>query len=557
MRANGEIYCRTTLTTQPNTTYGRFSKLLDLAESYAQAGDFRTGFGLAQVAARYAFPGTVGLFASPRLEKLLMFLGAQLPSRDVSSHSRNTDGPKDVLHILSYGRPVGGDSRFAWRWMQEDRSNRHFVVLTTQSEVRDLYDVPHILRQAAEDSGGWLKCLSAPASQPEERVLELRKLCQEMDIAILHLFPYDILPTVALSHGCDSTKTLFINHCDHTFWSGASIAHHIAHLRTQNTQFLTQRRKLRMNCSSLLPIPLNHVETDGPSAEQAKRMLGYTPNTTVLVTIASPFKYESGRVRFLDLVEPIVRRFSNTVLIAVGPRAEGTWKTASVETGGRIVPLGTQWDNELIYRAADIYLDSVPFSSITSLLEAGVRGIPLLGLKYPADDDLFLLGAGAPGLERAMLFANDPTEYQTLLTRLVEDAAYRRTQGHRVKEEILSTHTGAGWLEFRQTMYSALDDTNIRGCLSDDDEKAEHTELTHALQQLYPKLNIRRLLANHLGHLPFATRVAITWRLYMIGFDLCVLNLLPSPISAKVRYLGSRAKYHWQYATRKLGNATT
>jgi hypothetical protein len=372
-----------------------------------------------------------------------------------------------------------------------------------------------------------------------------------MDIAVLHLFPYDIVPIVALARGCDSVKTLFINHSDHTFWLGGGVAHQIAHLRKQKDDFLTDRRRLRPDRASLLPIPLSHVE-NRISAEQAKRALGYDEDVTVLLTIASPFKYHSpGVISFLDLVEPVIARSPRTILIAVGPRPDGAWKQASLNTGGRIVPLGTKWDNELLYCAADVYLDSVPFSSITSLLEAGARGIPLLGLQPPSDE-IDLLGAGAPGLEQAMLFAADPANYQTTLSRILEDPLYRRAHGDNVKHKIASTHIGHHWLRFLTDVYLKIDATGERGCLSDDEENAEYTPLAASLEQLYPALNIRRLLANHLGQLPFATRVSLTWQLYKFGLDLCFLNFLPSQASQLVRRIGSRAKYYKQHISSRL-----
>ncbi len=102
--------------------HDRFCRLLTLAEERAAAGDYPAAIGLAQVAARYTFPGNVGLFGSSRFERLLLELGKRIPSAPPREAGRRDGGPRNVLHILSYGRPVGGDSRCAWRWMQEDHT---------------------------------------------------------------------------------------------------------------------------------------------------------------------------------------------------------------------------------------------------------------------------------------------------------------------------------------------------------------------------------------------------------------------------------------------------
>jgi hypothetical protein len=278
------------------------------------------------------------------------------------------------------------------------------------------------------------------------------------------------------------------------------------------------------------------------STKHAKRLLGYEPSSIVVLTIASPFKYQSpGSVSFLELVEPVLSAHPQAVLIAVGPCSDGAWQKASRNTDGRILPLGTRWDNELLYCAADIYLDSVPFSSITSLLEAGAHGIPLLGLGAP-DAERQLLCAGAPGLEGSMLLGEDCNNYQEILSRLITDAQYRMTQGNCAKEQIEGNHTGGNWLAFLNVLYERLEASEGRGCLSDDDVASEWTPLTAALDQLYPPLNINRVLLNHLGHLPFATRLNLSMRLSALGFNLAFLNLLPFSASTLVRSRGRRAK---------------
>ena len=297
------------------------------------------------------------------------------------------------MHVLSYAQPIGGDSRFAWRWIQEDHNNRHCVAITSQADLDGKYAVPEVLRQSAENTGGFVRTLSAPTAKPLEQALELRALCQEMDFVILHLYPYDIVPVIALAARCDSVKTLFVNHADHTFWIGASVAHSVVHLRRQCPNFLRERRGLYPDRASIVPIPLAYSPAS-ITQKQAKRELGYEPNVVVLLTIATPFKYSApGHIAFLDLVTPVLAEHAQAVLIAIGPDSKGSWRSAGIQTDGRIVALGKRWDNEIFYSAADIYLDSVPFSSSTSLLEAGSRGKPLLGYRPPKPE----LWATRPG----------------------------------------------------------------------------------------------------------------------------------------------------------------
>ena len=261
------------------------------------------------------------------------------------------------------------------------------------------------------------------------------------------------------------------------------------------------------------------------------------------MTIASPFKYSSpGQVGFLDLIIPILTKFPEVTLVAVGPEPKGAWDKARALTNGRIIALGTQWDNNLLYAAADIYLDSVPFSSITSVLEAGSQGVALLGYKPSAE--LSLLGPGAPGLDQVMEMASDEKTYQAALTRLIQDSAFRLESGRRVKASILAFHTGAGWLASLGEIYRKLGAISKRECLVGKNDRFQPDTLDIALTQLYRETKhfVRGLLGEYIGALSYLSRVDLTLRLWRKGFGLCRLNLLPPPSDTWIRIVGRRLK---------------
>lgn len=522
-----------------NDSYLQFCNLLALAEEYFEGGNLPGAVGLAQIAARHMFPGN-GLFVSPRLERLLLEIGKRIPTDPPRDAGNNGNYARNVLHVLTHARPIGGDSRFVWRWIRGDGSSCHSVAITAQSEVSHLYpEVPMELSEAATASGGFVRAITAPNSNPLEQARELRHLCQGMDLVVLHIFPYDIIPVLALATDCDSVKTLFVNHADHTFWIGASVAHSVVHLRQQSAQFLKSRRGLDPAQSLLLPIPLTYTPLKITRTE-AKRALGYKSDVIILLTIATPFKYSAPyQIGFLDLVIPVLDKLPQAVLVAVGPEPQGSWKSAHIRTNGRIIALGHRWDTDLLYAAADIYLDSVPFSSMTSLLEAGIHGTPLLGLK-PVDHELELLGPGAPGLDEAMELADDITSYRSLLTRLVRDTDFRHQSGLRIQERILSLHTGRGWVNALRDVYAKAEHASDRGCLTAKEDVFAIDGLNTALIQLYGSVpfSVRRLIREYLCAFPYRSRLSITLRLYLIGFDLCLLNLLPPPTDVFVHQTG-------------------
>lgn len=523
----------------------RFHAVLSLAEERLAAQEIDAAAGLAQLAATYAFPANTGQFGSPRLERLLTAIGTRISSRAPASPARPAERRRHVVHVLTYAKPIGGDSRFAWRWMELDGTSRHSAVITTQAEVAADYAVPPALTAAAAASGGAVHVLAAPPSRLIEQAGELRALCQDADVVALHLYPYDIVPILALAAGCERAKVVLVHHSDHTFWTGSGVAHLVAHLRGQSDAFLSRRRGLDARRATFLPIPI-----DKPAApmdrREAKRSLGLDPDGVMLLTIASPFKYSApGQVGLLDLVTPVIAANPRAALWAVGPSDEGAWHAAGVASNGRIRALGRRWDNDVLHAAADVYLDSVPFASITSLLEAGRHGTPLLGFRA-GGADLRLLGAGAPGLDDVMPSPDDAGVYRELLSRMIVDREFRLDCGERVRQRIHETHIGEGWLRALAGVYADLEGASEQGCLGEDGDLLEETGLDIALGQLFgpmqgPARN-RRLVGHCMAPLPYPSRLGITLRLWRHGFGLNALNLLPPPLHGAVRGMARSVK---------------
>ena len=217
---------------------------------------------------------------------------------------------------------------------------------------------------------------------------------------------------------------------------------------------------------------------------EAKRTLGYGPDVLLLLTIATPFKYcAPGETVLLDLVRPVLNEFPNAVLMAIEAKSSGDLAAAHIATNEPIVACGKRWDTDIYYAAADVYLDSVPFSSITSLLEAGSRGVPLLGYQKGILE-LELLGPGAPGLETAMEVAHDLDSYRTLLRRFISDGEFRQQCGNRVNTNTILPHGGKLDSAVRD-VYEKGEQNHERGCLMTNKDIFDTTALNVALVRLY------------------------------------------------------------------------
>jgi hypothetical protein len=203
-----------------------------------------------------------------------------------------------------------------------------------------------------------------------------------------------------------------------------------------------------------------------------------------------------------------------------------------------VLATGTRWDTEQFYSASDIYLDSVPFSSITSLLEAAIRGIPVLGF-LPGGHDSSLLGPGAPGLDGVMRLATTPDEYRSALRDLILHNEVRQKCAAPVQSLVSRLHTGDGWRDALENTYLKARSSHSRGCFARDHDVLTVSPLNSSLQSLYGQTRDRRfesrLLSRHLGPLNYISRVALSTTLVAQGFPLSLSNFLPRFLDPRMR----------------------
>jgi len=430
-------------------SFAIFQDLVTQANICLEKGRYNAAAGYAKVAANYAWHNHSGVFASPQLEQILLQIGQRITPTPFyrESTAPRIGTPKHVLHVLTQAYNTGGHTRLAWRWIQQDKERSHSIVLTSQS----LLSTPKPLRDAARGSGGKVYRLDTKIGGLLSRAKALRELAAFADQVVLHIHPHDVIPIMAFSDKQNSPPVIFMNHADHVFWIGGSISDAIAHVRETALLISCERRGIERSRCMILPLPLNYLPRT-LSKSQAKRQLGLSEDTVVLLSIGSAYKYRSlNTIPFVDVHVPILKKYKKAALLVIGPTEDGQWVAANQMTEGRIRALGERKDVAVFYQASDIYVDSFPFSGITALLEAGSYEMPSVGYYTSPESQMFR--PDDPALKNNLVSAASTEQYEANLSHLIEDENYRSDLGERTKRSIIDAHTGKGWDRFLRDLY--------------------------------------------------------------------------------------------------------
>jgi hypothetical protein len=398
----------------------------------------------AQLAADYAWFSHPGRFCDDRVEQSVGDLVRAAPPARVARREGR------VLHVLTEGFTTGGHTRLARRWIEADAGRVHSVALTRQSLAR----VPAGLAEAVGRRGGTVFDLASRAWSIRDRAEVLRRLAADHEFVVLHTHPHDVVPVLALANWADRPRVLFVNHADHVFWLGASVTDALVCLRASGALLATTRRGISADRIAIVPIPIT-----APSAEQEPRAsirsrLRLAPEDVAIVSIAGSYKFRPmGDLDYPATVATIIAADPRAQVRVIGPIGSAGWEEALRHSGERLVVSGPSPAVGDVLRAADIYLDSFPLGSLTSMLEAGRAGLPLVGLNaHPAEADV--LASNGPGLERTSLRTSTMPETVQAVLGLIEDGVGRRALGAETARAIAATNDGPAWRDALERAYA-------------------------------------------------------------------------------------------------------
>ena len=328
---------------------------------------------------------------------------------------------------------VGGHTRVVERWIAFDQDREHTVLLTDQGNLK----VPPVL---GDVSDGRLILLDGPTRV--SRVVELAGHLSDFDLVLLHINPFDAVAVAACAGTPDRPRTLLYNHGDHHFWLGLSAADVVVSARSSGEAITSSRRVRDSARSCILPIPILDARPGGGAGDRLRRELSIDEAAPVSLTMADVWKFGPvGHQPLLSLIDRLLRDEPELHHLAMGvTEASRGWGAMLEAHPDRLHLLGRHDDTLPAQDAATLYLDSYPFSSITSALEAASRGLPVLSL-YDANQGPFAMD----DVGLVPVRAADADAWMATARRWVADGDAATRAGEIAREQCRGAHGEAAW----------------------------------------------------------------------------------------------------------------
>ncbi len=422
--------------------FAAFERYLVRAQEFLTHGQLDAAAVHCAVASHIPVQNHAGIFWSPRAEKILAEIGSRLPFGLPPARANDC---RRILQVGTQMAAVGGLTKMLGQWVAADTAREHSLVLTQQRGP-----VP---QSVIDGFGGRVTYLNRSPGGFVAWAGRLREIARDFDLIILHTYCEDVIPLIAFSNPARHQPVLILNHADHLFWYGPSISHLTISLRDAALELGIARRGLAPERSILMPT-LSEAVTRSRSREDAKRELGIDPTTMLLVSVARKLKYKTvNGVTFADLHAPILEKHPEAALLVVGADDPADWAPVVARFGERIRTTPEIPNPKIYFEAADIYVDSYPFVSSTSLMEAAGYGAPSVTIfTYP--DATRIFGINHVALVGNTLQATSFEQYREMLSDLIANPDKRDALGAQAREAVAREHNMPGWQRWLEAVYA-------------------------------------------------------------------------------------------------------
>ena len=492
--------------------FAAYESTVSAAEDYHRRGRYDAAAAFAHVAALMALRPHAGLFSSPRLERMLLDIGRRTAT---PTHWRRPAASKfqSVLHVATELLPVGGLVNNLVHWLRADTMRTHSLALTGQHIA-----LPEKVSSEIIRSGGQIHRINQTIGHQVAWARKLREIAQGHDAVVLHTYGQDPIPIMAFAETEKRPPVLLLNHADHLFWLGASVADVVLNMRQAAQDLTITRRGVVPARNIVLPTVVSTPVRTRTRAE-ARCELGIAEDTIFLLSAARELKYNTvDGVTFAATHVELLKKHPKAELLVLGAGERPDWAADKAAVNGRIRSLPPTPDTRAYFEACDIYVDSFPFVSSTSMMEAAGLGAPLVSRFY-GPDDARIFAINHPGIDKPTLHASTEAAYLAQLDRLIADPDFRIAKGEEARQSVLAHHTVPGWAGFLEKAYQFAETTTPVQPASvfphDQTDAFSHGEPDQSLYDVFGFSDEApaQLLRGIAGLLPIAERSAVWTRL--------------------------------------------
>jgi len=449
-----------------------YEDVFSATKKFHETGNDRKTAALIQALACFAWTDHPGFYADDRVEQMLCDIGGRLEeahvSRDVLrdpllGQGINVNKPrKHILHVATCVYTTGGHTKWIENWMRMDNQNDHSLVLLSQTGC----EYPKSLELMTRKRNGAFFMFPGEW-MVFDKAFALRTLSKNgYDMVVLHHHPDDVVPVLAFAVK-DVPPVAIANHADHVFWLGASVADLVINFRHCGQRLSELRRGVES--SRILPLPFHEAtveagrqnlsrpdEAAAQERNSARDSLGIPHDQIVLMSMASAYKYvPMGNQNFFRTALKILERNPKIHIYMIGVSREEYQKMSSFRQHERLHLLGVIVNPEKYQRAADIYLSSYPFGSLTALLESVLLGAAPV-MAYDPESMMFM--SEDPAFAGLLEYPEDEEAYVERVLALADSPDLRRGLCRRVQKSILEHHSGARWNIYLKEIYGFMED---------------------------------------------------------------------------------------------------
>lgn len=343
--------------------------IADLESKILSEADINQALDIARQYGNLLWFADVGIYDAPTIENNLIDRCLKFFQNNVID---TCEYSAPVVHVISEPLLTGGHTRLMEKLagMHEESVD---LIISRGASIRAEQRVTNFFSKTSKVSSG----------RPLDNVVELVKLFYSYKKIILHIHPDDIFTVVACGvvKRLYDKKVFFVNHADHVFSYGTSVADYYFELSSYGRRL--DSKKTILGKKSFLGIPVN--------VSVAPENLNFKPNKAqqlLFISAGSDVKYKPNKdVDIFKLVSNILEVYRSSKFLVIGSNLKTSfwWWSLKLKYGSRLeIRSHLEFDEyKKVVAKADYYVDSHPIPGGTAFAEQYLSGQRCVGLVSP------------------------------------------------------------------------------------------------------------------------------------------------------------------------------